>query len=185
MIKDEDLGPDHLDSSDLSLIPVGAHPAEEILKRVNHSNQKYAFTCFVGQILVGTCSDGRVGLTGPMDPIMQAALAGQYEPTAADLMRVWGKTDKIFHGDTVLVDGNKELPNPVFFFLRAGLKIKTGSVLLLSNCCGQYSREFLAELKKMLPEVEWIAPLHGDFCTNLYLKRLVDSLVDIGILKAL
>lgn len=37
------------------------------------------------------------------------------------------------------------------------------TILVISECCGQYSSAFQEEIKKSLPQFRWIFPHHGDF----------------------
>ena len=62
-----------------------------------------------------------------------------------------------------------------------------GSVILvLSECCGQYSDAFQSRVREMYPQYTWLLPHHDDFGEDMTLRdweRLADDLIEQNILS--
>ena len=68
------------------------------------------------------------------------------------------------------------------FVVRRNPRAKT--ILVISECCGQYSAEFQEGLRQEIPEIMWIFPRHTDYCAqDLRVAEVARDLIDAGIIS--
>ncbi|MHB1163036.1 MAG: hypothetical protein ACYCZZ_00680 [Minisyncoccota bacterium] len=68
--------------------------------------------------------------------------------------------------------GSKSIGN----VMREELSCSSGTVLLVARCCGGYSKELEAEMKRLYPNVTWIVPRLRDHFGRVYAKNIADDL---------
>jgi len=79
--------------------------------------------------------------------------------------------------------GNEHQPDG--FIQSAVRKNNPSSVLVIPQCCGQYSGKWQELLMTEFPKVTWYFPRLDDFCDNIHnhFDDLVRNLLDAGIVK--
>jgi len=55
-------------------------------------------------------------------------------------------------------------------------------VLVISECCGQYNKEFQRDLRREHPKTEWIFPEHFDYFGTAEIPKILSDLVKAGLL---
>ncbi len=62
-------------------------------------------------------------------------------------------------------------------------KRRTGTLLLLSRCCGPYSERFTAEIERRSPGITLLAPKTADYCNFPTSREVVRDLLAAGIIR--
>ena len=66
----------------------------------------------------------------------------------------------------------------------ADSQCETGAtIMVIADCCGQYSPKFQQNLRNMYPHMNWLFPRHGDYSERIDWKHLADRLVEQGIVS--
>lgn len=79
-----------------------------------------------------------------------------------------------------LTEGKR--PNKKFFD-RYIEKYRPKKVLLISECCGTYSKRVQKEIRNMYPDVEWVIPCVPNYADWYSFAQLAADLACLGILR--
>jgi hypothetical protein len=78
------------------------------------------------------------------------------------------------------VDGGAKMNLKFWCHHLNGIK---GNVLILTECCGQYTESQLRELRDEFPEICFIAPRIRDYYDRIQFEEIREDLVKAGVIK--
>ena len=73
-------------------------------------------------------------------------------------------------------------PNKEYFDWLLGA-FEEGTVLVIAECCGQYSDLFQERLKVLYPKITWVFPNIADYCDYKLYEKAGKDLEQLGVLK--
>jgi hypothetical protein len=146
------------------------YEGDDFLRLVNEhvkNRKSFKYRKETSFVILGPCSDGFIQPPVP-DPL---ALQGMLT------MNILFDFPKDPHVLNDLYPGQESLQ-------KLFAETPQGVVILISTCCGNYSRRMEERLKKDFPQVSWEFPSTRDYCGFPEVNKLADDLVEMGILAS-
>ncbi len=57
------------------------------------------------------------------------------------------------------------------------------TILVISECCGQYHEHFQEALRLEHPEITWVFPEHSDYCDHKTVEKVARDLINAKLLS--